>query len=137
MCAQIREQNKQYLAVFEADLKAANLKPKTIEKHIFNVDFYINDYLLRYLPLEMIGGCQNEIDGYLGGFFIRKVMWSTPASIKSNATSIKKFYKSMMEHGYVDKENYTDLCDDIKECMPEWLAEWESYNDFDDLADLA
>lgn len=133
LIAAIREKNNQYLEIFEEDLKTANLKQKTINNHLANVDFYINTYLLNYEPLEMAAGCGNEIQFFLGDFFIRKAMWSTPASIKSTAASIKKFYKSMMNHGYVDKENYSILCDDIKENMSEWQAECEAYNDFEDL----
>lgn len=29
----------------------------------------------------------------------------------------------MMDHGYVEKEGYRDLCDDIKDNMAEWQAE--------------
>lgn len=133
LIAAIREKNHQYLEIFEEDLKTANLKQKTINNHLANVDFYINTYLLNYEPLEMAAGCGNEIQFFLGDFFIRKAMWSTPASIKSTAASIKKFYKSMMNHGYVDKESYSILCDDIKENMSEWQAECEAYNDFEDL----
>ena len=133
LIAAIREKNNQYLEIFEEDLKTANLKQKTINNHLANVDFYINTYLLNYEPLEMAAGCGNEIQFFLGDFFIRKAMWSTPASIKSTAASIKKFYKSMMNHGYVDKESYSILCDDIKENMSEWQAECEAYNDFEDL----
>lgn len=72
-------------------------------------------------------------DGFLGDFFIRKAMWSTPVTIKSTAASIKKFYKSMLDHGHVDKESYLILCDDIKENMSDWQAECEDYNNSDDL----
>ena len=75
-------------------------------------------------------GCGYEIDGFLGDFFIRKCMWSTPATIKSTAASIKKFYKSMQAHGYVDEESYRELCDEIKDSMEIWQEECEAYNDF-------
>ena len=129
----IREQNKQYLNIFEADLKATHLKMNTISNHLATVDFYINTYLLYYEPLEMAAGCGNEIHGFLGDFFIRKAMWSTPVTIKSTAASIKKFYKSMLDHGHVDKESYLIICDDIKENMSDWQAECEDYNNSDDL----
>lgn len=89
LSANIRKQNKKYLSIFEEDLKAANLKPKTISNHLANVDFYINTYLLYQEPLEMTAGCENEIDAYLGGFFIRKAMWATPASINLAPLRIK------------------------------------------------
>lgn len=132
LSANIREQNDNYLSIFEQDLKEANLKQKTINNHLGNVSFYINDYLLRMGPLEMKAGCDNEIDSFLGDFFIRKAMWSTPATIKSTAASIKKFYKSMLGHGYVEKESYDELCVDIRENMSEWQEDCEEYNNFDD-----
>lgn len=82
-------------------------------------------------PLEMKAGCGYEIDSFLGDFFIRKDMWSTPATIKTTAASIKKFYKSMLGHGYVEKESYDVLCGDIKENMSEWQVACEEHNNFD------
>ena len=130
LCEIQREANGKYLAVFENDLKDAGLKSKTINNHLSNIDLYINEYLLRVEPLEMSDGCGYEIDGFLGDFFIRKCMWSTPATVKSTAASIKKFYKSMVEHGHVDKDRYQELCDEIKESMEIWQADSEAYNDF-------
>ena len=42
---------------------------------------------------------------FLGDFFIRKCMWSTPATVKTTATSLKKFYKCMAEHGKIEKKD--------------------------------
>ena len=69
---------------------------------------------------------------FFGDFFIRKCMWSTPASIKSTAASLKKFYKCMLQHGYIDKESYDYLCFDIKENMEDWQEECAIYNDPDE-----
>lgn len=92
------------------------------------MDFYINEYLLYEEPLSFDEGIY-RIDDFLGWFFIRKCMWSTPASIKSTAASIKKFYKSMKDHGKIASEAYDFLCDEIKNHMPEWQALCEQYND--------
>lgn len=134
--AKIKVQNKQYLFVFEEDLKAEHLKTKIINKHLDIADFYINVFLLREKPLEMTSGCENIIDSFLGNFLIQKVMWSLPYSIKSIVTSVKKFYKTMMKYGYIEEKKYLNLCDDIKKLMPKWLFEWESYNDFGNLDSL-
>lgn len=136
LCAKIKERNKKYLVVFEEDLKAEHLNTITINKYLDIVDFYINVFLLRLEPLEMTSGCDNIIDSFLGNFFIQKVMWSAPDSIKSNATSVKKFYSSMMRHGHIGETEYKKLCDDIKKLMPKWLFEWESYNYFGDIDSL-
>ena len=70
-----------------------------------------------------------KIDSFLGDFFIRKCMWSTPENIKSTAASIKKFYKCMMDCGIVKKSNYEFLCSEIKDGMKTWQADCAIYND--------
>lgn len=71
----------------------------------------------------------NMLDDYLGNFYIRKCLWSTPGNIKSTAASIKKFYKSMVDYGKVDKEDYYDLCSLIKDSMDIWQMDCAIYND--------
>ena len=127
-CDEIRKENKRYLDIFAEEIKG--LSSKTVRAHLDNADFYINEYLLREGPLSMKEGITG-IDDFLGYFFIRKCMWSTPSTIKSNAASIKKFYKCMMEHGLVQKEEYNDLCFTIKENMEQWQKDCAAYNDPD------
>ena len=100
-CAEIRKVNSELLEIFEKDLINAGLQAKTISRHLSNVDFYINDFLLYSDTLSMENGIF-EIGMFLGDFFIRKCMWSTPGTIKSTAASIKKFYKSMMDHRKIE-----------------------------------
>jgi len=69
-------------------------------------------FLLRSEPLEMEQGCFMA-DEFLGDFFIRKCMWSTPGSIRSSAASFKKFYKCMLERGAEEKESYDFLIETI------------------------
>ncbi|NMB95225.1 MAG: recombinase [Clostridiaceae bacterium] len=129
-CNEIRMRNEAYLDEFWEDLSNAGLKEKTINRHCQNVDFYINVYLLREEPLEMISGTDSyKVDDFFGNFFIRKCMWSTPGTIKSTAASIKKFYHSMLQRGYIDESNYRELTGIIKSNMDYWLADCEAYND--------
>ena len=127
----IKKKNEKYLSEFENWLKEKNLVSKTINGHLQNVDFYINEFLNYYDASEMEEGCY-RIDEFLGDWFIRKCMWSTPSSVKSNAASIKKFYACMLELGHIDKERYEILCELIKENMDEWLDTVEKYNSDDD-----
>lgn len=129
-CKEIRIENADFLKTFEDDLKAKGLSDKTISRHVSNVDFYINTYLLREDARMMEEGVA-EIDMFLGDFFIRKCMWSTPAAIKSTAASIKKFYKSMLEHGKIKKSSYEFLCSEIKDGMERWQEDCAIYNDPD------
>ena len=130
LCKLQQAKNYEYLDIFEKDLMASGLSQKTIKKHLNNVDFYINTYLLREEPLEMAEGCSDMIDIFLGYFFIRKCMWSTPSTIKTTAASIKKFYKCMNEHGYISKDRYEDLCDVIKVNMEIWQDDCETFNNY-------
>lgn len=125
-CKKIRTENAELLELFETDL--AGLSEKTIQRHLRNVDFYINTYLLREGALSFKDGTE-YIDSYLGDFFIRRCMWSTPGSIKSTAASIKKFYKCMLDHKKIEKDQYQLLCETIKENMEQWRFDCEMYND--------
>lgn len=129
-CEKIRAINNELLDVFENDLTAAGLSSKTIRSHLSNVDFYINEYLLREDAHPMEDGV-GTIDDFLGYFFIRKCMWSTPSTIKGTAASIKKFYKCMLDHGKIEKNKYDELCSEIKEGMPQWQSDCAMYNDPD------
>ena len=127
-CEEIRRINAELLGMFEKDL--SSLSPKTIKRHLSNVDLYINDYLLRQDALTMEHGIE-MIDDFLGYFFIRKCVWSTPATIKSTAASIKKFYKCMMKHGKITGRAYDALCNEIKTGMEYWQEDCAMYNDPD------
>ncbi len=127
-CKKIRKANEHLLNEFEDWLKSSGLSEKTINKHDSNIDFYINEYLLYEDATEAIDGA-HAIGMFLGYWFIRKAMWASQSSIKSNATSLKKFYTFMYEKGLIDKEDLIDLKQTIKEDMPEWLATLARYYD--------
>lgn len=129
-CNKIREENEEHLVEFEKYLVDAGLKDATIKRHISNVDFYINTYLLREDAYRIRRGCYTT-DDFLGYFFIRKCMWSTPSTIRQNAASFKKFYKCMLEHGHIEQADYDALRADIKEGMPIWIQECEEFNNPD------
>ena len=129
-CKEIRKTNEELLKLFENEMTEKGLSQKTINRHVSNVDFYINEYMLREDATPMEDGV-GMLDMYLGYFFIRKCMWSTPNSIKCTAASIKKFYKCMLEHGKIEKDDYEYLCSVIKENMEEWQSTCAIYNDPD------
>lgn len=130
ICQSTQETNDLLLELFEKDLVKSGLKEKTINRHLSNVDFFLNEFLVRAGALPMEEGI-SMLDEYLGNFFIRKCMWSTPANIKTNATSIKKFYKCMLEHRKIEKEDYDFLCSCIKNSMESWQCDCAIYNDPD------
>ncbi len=116
--------------MFKEDLKNSGLAEKTIKHHVSNARFYINEFLIHYEPYTMEKGPEMIFD-FLGDFYIRKCLWSTPSNIKATAASIKKFYKCMMEHNKIPKENYDELCLTISGCMETWQELCAEYNDPD------
>ncbi len=129
-CNQIREINEGLLELFEKDMVAQGLSERTIRRHISNADSYINDFLLYYDIHPMEDGL-HMVSGYLGDFFIRKDLSSTPDTIKTAAASIKKFYQCMLEHGKIKKEDYDYLRWEIHDEMELWQEECAAFNAYE------
>lgn len=121
------KRNEKFIQEFEEWLINKGLAKKTIRKHVSNADLYINDYL-NYYDAETMEDGVCTLDGFLDGWFIEKCMWSSKNSIKETAASIKKFYECMSEKGYVSKEEYKDLCEDIKDNRDDYLEQMDAYD---------
>jgi site-specific recombinase like len=119
--------NKKFIKEFEEWLKEKSLSDKTIRKHISNVDLFINDYL-NYYDIETAEEGITSVYSFLNGWFIEKCMWATPYTTKEEAASIKKFYAYMSEKGYVEKEDYKFLCEELKDNMDEILDTLEAFD---------
>lgn len=122
-----KKRNEKFINEFGEWLNSKNLVKKTIKKHIGNIDFYINDYLVYYEIVKMEDG-MNEVYSFLNGWFIEKCMWATKNSIKEMAASIKKFYECMSERGYVKFEDYKEMCSEIKKNMDDFLSSLEDFD---------
>ena len=122
-----KKRNKKFMKEFEQYLKEKNLKDKTIKKHLSNVDLFINDYL-NYYDIETPEEGINSVYSFLSGWFIEKCMWATVYTTKETAASIKKFYAYMSEKGYVKKEDYKELCEELKDSMDEILEYLDAFD---------
>ena len=127
-CKNIRNANERLLNDFEVRLKSSGLSQKTINNHVSNIDFYINEYLLYEEATEAKNGI-HAVGMFLGYWFIKKAMWANRSSIKRYAPSLKKFYTFFHEKGLIDKEVLSYLNQTIKEDMSEWLATMDRYED--------
>ena len=127
---QNEDTNHNYLILFQEDLENAGLKQKTIYNHLSNADLFINEFLNYHMDATMEEGV-TMLGDFLGDFFIRKCMWSTPATVKTTATRLKKFYKCMAENGKIEKKDYDYVCHDIKESMAYWQECCAEYNNPD------
>lgn len=124
----IRNENRGLLEEFTSWLKKRGLSSETVNRHINNIDFYINDFLLNSCQMRAAEGI-DEVSLFLGAWFIRKAMWSSEASIKSISTSLKKFYEFMHERGSVSAEEVQDMKNRIKKGLRVWIATLKRFDD--------
>ena len=121
----VRNANKIHLSEFADWLKNKGLAKKTIDNHVTNIGFYINQFLLREDAADVTKGClPSRLDDFLGDWFIRKTTWASCANIKSSAASFKKFYAFLLEKGVIGQDDYHEVCETIKEEMPGWFGEY-------------
>lgn len=123
-CQKIRKANHELLTDFESWLESSGLSEKTINNHVSNIDFYINEYLLYEDAVEAKDGV-DMVGDFLGYWFIKKALWASQSSLKSNAGSLKKFYTFLLEKGLIDKNDLRELKETIKEELSEWLETLE------------
>lgn len=126
-----RKKIKNLLDAFDLHLTKMGLSDKTITNHIGNIHFYLDAYLNYYEATPPEDGVY-MVAGFLGDWFVRKAMWSSPTSVKANAASLKKFYKFMLEEtDLVSKEDYQNMCSEIKEDLPDWVENARTDNDWE------
>lgn len=107
------QQNSVYLHLFELDLQG--LATKTIKRHLQNMDFFLNTYLLfdEANPLSMQEGV-NTIDDFLG-YFLEEKTYFADSTKRSFVTSLRKFYKSMAKYGKITPEQYEDVVESLQD----------------------
>ena len=129
MCKRIQRANAKFLDAFHTYLTdEKKLTEKTALKHGNNIAFFGNDFVLNY-ESGTLDQASAFISVFLGSWFIRKCMWSSPTAIKENILSFKKFYLWMKNNNHISKEDYTTLLSTIKEEQTEWLETCRKYND--------
>ena len=121
------KRNELFINKFESWLNEKGLVKKTIKKHLNNIELFLNNYLV-YSDISTMEEGVDDIDMFLGDWFIRKCMWSSKNSIKETASSIKKFYQCMSEYSYISKEDYKSVCETLKDNIEDYL---ESMDDYD------
>ena len=129
-CEKHKEKNHTFLIGFDRYLQNKKLSKKTIAKHIGNIDFYINDFLLYESPEKAAEGV-NQLNYFLGYWFIRKAMWASPTSIKEYITSLKHFYAYMNQIGQISSEELSNMKAEIKENKNDWIETVRKYDDPD------
>lgn len=124
----IRAYNQPILDEFQSWLEKSGLAPKTVRKHVENIDFF-TEYLISYDPLSKLDEADDiDVNGFLGDWFPRKAMWASESSMLSNMASFRKFFKFLRESERIDDEVEKDVRETLKENKVEFLEAVE----FDD-----
>ena len=128
---EIVKKHKHLLEKFIEKLINDGLSKKTINTHFNNIDLFVNCYLPYYWEDEInkldIVDLMQAINEYFSDWYIRKVLFSSISNMKSSFTSIKKFFKFLLEIGYIDKLVYELVIETIKENKNEWLLMMKQY----------
>ena len=116
-----REKNKDLIKLYREWLANTGLKEKTINKHVDNVAFYINEFLLHDEVITAADGI-SSIGAYFDWFLPRKTTWGSIADTKETIASLKKFYKCMLNLDFIEQEDYDLFLIEIKISKEEWLS---------------
>ena len=126
--AAIQAYNAPFYERFAAWLAASGLSERTIHTHVENVQFFADEYLTYYEPLERVdeaGG--GDIGLFLSDWFLRKAAWSSPNAVRSNIASFKKFFTWMGQQGHMDDAAIAEILLDLKENRDKYIEDAEAY----------
>lgn len=119
-CEEIKGENSLLLAEFGRQMQSEGLAPKTIAKHLSNMTFYLNHFLLYEAPLKAQQGVE-KVDEFLGHWFIRKALWASKTAIRDYIAVLGRFYTFLHAKELVSTTALHDLKAEIKRNRQEWL----------------
>ncbi|MGV3723316.1 MAG: recombinase [Actinomycetota bacterium] len=122
----LRAENEKLLAEFAICLAESGLSPRTIRQHVYNLDLYLNHYLLYDEPLEAPRGVYHA-GMFLGYWLPWKVSWTSDGTMRSHAASLHKLYSYLNERGLVSDDAVAHLRKQLRTGMPGWLVNSRRY----------
>lgn len=126
--AELKGEIEKFLKEFRKWLEDKGKAESTVDRHLSNCNFFLNEYLM-YENVDSVEESPHAIGHFLGYWFIKKAMWSSPASIKANAASLKLWCTFLAEKGLITQEELDEVKMEIKVMLPEWIASVERWND--------
>lgn len=129
---EIMQNNQLVLEGFQHYLKdGLGLSDKVVRRHLGNIQFFINDYLL-YYGLHTPTTDFSDTHNFLADFFPRKALWASASEIKNLGSALKKFYTFLSAAGVIDQDQLEEVKEFISEGREEGLDALEMMDDFED-----
>lgn len=129
----IRKDNEKLIQNYGRSLKNKGYSEKDIYRLLSMADMYVNSYLLDNLSLSAADGI-GAVDDYFTEYFPENVIWASEDSVGNMARAIKAFYRYLLEHGMIEREEFKNLSRTIKERRVLWRGA-SSLPDLDDPED--
>lgn len=120
----IRKENEALIKDFQEYLKEKDLKDTTLNSHIYNLTYFLNEYLLliNRKPEELV----LRMDDFLGNWFLKKTPWVTKSSLEIMTRTIKHFYTFLCQRDRITEEELKRLEDRIRGSHKNWLNKLQS-----------
>lgn len=111
-----KAQHEKLIAIYKEDLIQKNLSPRTIKRHLSNIDSFLNWFLIDYKDSDALDEfIPSFVGDFLGSFIPDKYIGNTKNLIKENAATLRGFYQSMRDCGYISQSMFTRISENISE----------------------
>ena len=85
------------------------LSEETASAHAQRIEFFALHYLMDYEGKNLLDASGNDIENYLGDWYIRKVLNSSKSDVRPALVAFKKFFKFLYEKRKIGKEQLEDI----------------------------
>ena len=121
---EIRKENEKYLAVFQEYLESYGMSRPLIERHISNVDGYLNDYLADQFEREMKNSVR-DLEPYIKTVYYEMEGTDVDA-LEKFIKSLNYFYRCMHDRGLMSSQMYSLYEWLVKSNQKEWKEKMSS-----------
>jgi hypothetical protein len=85
------------------------ISEETASAHAHQIEFFATHYLRDYEGKSLSDASGNDIENYLGDWYIRKVLNSAKSDVRPILVAFKKFFKFLYEKRKIGKEQLEDI----------------------------
>ncbi len=102
------------------------LSDETASKHAQRIEFFALHYLRDYEGKSLLDASGNDIENYLGDWYIQRVLNSSKSDVRPALVAFKKFFKFLYETRKIDKEQLQDIVSAC-ESPQRYIRRFETY----------